>query len=138
MLTAGVDEVDEDQSSQLCSVLVLEAGTVDILVIFTGLDVLLVELDQSSHVCSKFVVVESAGALLVLVTLIGANVVEVLMVLKEVVLSAGMELDDQSSQVCSSLELELVELAMLTGEEVVAVLVIFTGVELGLAVLEVE
>ncbi len=115
VVSAGV--LLEDQSPQVCSV---EAGSVLVLVIFTGEEVVLsagVELeDQSSHVCSSLLeLVESAGLLLVLVIFTG----------EEVVLSAGVELEDQSSHVCFSvvLESELVESAGL-----LLVLVILIGV----------
>ncbi len=39
VLAAGADEVDDDQSSQVCSVLVDNAGLVEVLVIFTRLEV---------------------------------------------------------------------------------------------------
>ena len=48
MLTAGEDEVDDGQLDQTCSV--LEAGSVEVLVIFTSVEELLVVLDQSSQV----------------------------------------------------------------------------------------
>lgn len=97
MLAAGVDEVDEDQSSQVCSKLVVVegVGVLLVLVIFTGEEVVLsadVELDdQSAQVCSSLELVRelvvSAGLLLVLVVL---TAVEVLVVF---VIFSGLELE---------------------------------------------
>ena len=111
MILTGLLVVSLDQSAHVCSV---EAGSVLVLVILTGVEVVsagvLLDASQSDQVCSV-----EAGSVLVLVIFTGVEVV-----------SAGVLLEaSQSDQVCSSLVEEesaglLLVLVILTGVEVVS------------------